>query len=521
MHRYRANNTDHSLGQDAFQCTYSSPIQWAINQQNPSDPTNWIYAEKNTKYIEDLDPVHTNPDPPYGDRYLGAIIKGCASGPTKPSSKYSGVGYKVVVKDPGTLCPTLQDKDRDVCVNGYMGGPSNCSPPSNGYGLCGVDSGYHYWYVRDWSPVFGDTTTAAGCCVTPVDQTYSITGSDGNTIQAPRTLHCPPTLWAGSPLAINYMTQHCTYDDWKSPSQTYCDLFMDQNSGATTSDQQTLLVSGLESYIDTSGKTKPSENDPFTKKMADYCAQYPGLCDVYLQNVCSNVTADELRKKPQLARLCACFMPNDQYLLPGIIPIECNSMCALNQHPEINGVVRGQINQQTGIGEPIVCNQSTCVMNDVTADLINTSITGSVDFTQLCGNCPSGSCTCVFNDIALSAMNASVKGNIDFVQTCKGCSTNAGVVNCDGSSVPSYIPTSEVVNIQNEASQIQQQIANIYQKNKFYWYILLGFIILVGIGLVLFAFYYHKRKKLQQAIQLSQSGSVLQRAYPLQFTMND
>lgn len=491
-----------------FSCCQSSPIPWAVNTQNPYDISNWFYGHESHDEVEDIGSRGIMDGPPYGDRYLGAIMERCESSSKDVKSTLNpDLNYKVFIEDDGA---GNGYSGQFACINTHY---SDCPPSENKYGPCAdIPPKDHYWYVRDWPSQSQDDI--AECCVKPQgDPSAGDVCKDENGIvvdcndysghkgvdvvsTSRRTLNCSPLHWSGSPLCLPVMLGKCTYDNWppddSSSSSTVCDKYMADFSGAPISAKEEILTSALDGWVSeklNNGDNKPESSDPFVKTAVKYCANYPGLCDIYLQKACKNVTKDDLLNDPNLSKLCGCFLPDDQYMLPGIIPVECNGACAINSHPEINGVTRGQFNSSTGVRNPLLCNQTTCAIDDVAISMINSQVSGSVDFSQLCGNCPNGSCTCVFNDITIDSANSVVSGDIDFLQTCKGCSqstgggTNTDVIGCGGGPPPQPEPIPSSPS-ESETQNIETEIENSIKNNLPFWIAagILLLILVVGFG---------------------------------------
>lgn len=491
-----------------------SAIPYSINQVNPTDFSNFAYGETSETHVERVDCAASG-----GDAYLGVIMQKCECKQPIMGSRYTDVDYV----DPdkfGSLDTGDTGQTGNILYANCPEGYSNAS----GYGYCqdpicigdkawktgllpGAQSmDAHVWWFRDWSKVTGDSEAAVDCCIMPTSQTFDCCEgenseecySSGSTCDSnlPRTLQCPPTHWAGSPVCYPIMQKHCNYDNWNEASETRCDTYMTDFSGAPQTAKQGILISALNDWLVNhldGGNTPPSESEPFVEKAANYCAQWPGLCDIYLEQACQNVTADDLVDNPQLSRLCACFLPDDQYMLSGIIPVECNGMCAINSHPDVNGVLRGELDQSTGVRTPRLCDQTTCVIDDVAISMIDSTVNGDVDFSQICGNCPGGNCTCVMNNITVDAVNAIVGGGIDLEQNCKGCSqfTNGKdgqPIGCDGGPGPQPIPPSPSSpdSSQNVFKTIEDDVEYQWSANKPFYIGLIIFLILLFVGIMIF-----------------------------------
>lgn len=486
---------------EAFQTCEQNPIPWAIGTTNPSDYTNFMLGKDTQEYVEDVDDEGNG-----GDRYLGTINVACechnVNGEGSMKSKYSNIKYVRPedngALDQGNVLPSLcSNFDTDKYNYGTCDAGACILHPWSGWLKSGLDSGFrgaHIFWLRDWSSLFASNEDTSDCCVAPESCTYSEGDSIGDCAvgrgSLPRTLNCPPSHHAGSPLCLPVLQDHCTFSTWNQTATTNCDKYLADFSGAPVTSQQAVLMTGMNNYMNYLDGNKPSSSDPFVSKAATYCAQWPGLCDTSLKTICADVTSDDLLSDPELSRLCGCFMADKEYYLPGIIPIECNGACSINLHPDVNGVPRGQINEDTGMGEAIECDQVSCVMDQITLSMIN-SYAGSVNFSELCGSAHDGSATCILDGITIDALNASVEGGIDLTQSCNGCaSTTTGLIGCDGGdySAPTSINTN--TNTNNSESSIQQaeaEVAQIFELNKPF---IIGAIIVIVLLLLAVAFFF-------------------------------
>lgn len=436
------------------------PIDWSLYQQNPYDFTNFMYVHSaNHHHVEDMkvynSSANLNPYPPAGDKYLGIVSKLCEPSNLKAADTgCDSIPYKIMVKDG---------------ANGtFLGGKGN--PPyscmnaksENDYGECSPisSSKYHYYMVRDWKKVMDKHGGPEFCCVMPSqyefkkndvwvkdlqDRKKCLGGSNKTPI---RTMKCPPTYHRASPICVDVMQKRCSNPkNWNKndyENQQFCDLYTEPNNGVPQSNKNKVIISSLQGWLDTElkgGKKPPvPKKDPMIKTFANKCSENIGLCDVYLDRVCKNVTSKDLNNDPDLSRLCGCFMQDKEYAMPGIIPVECNGKCGINA--VIGGVTRSQYNSKTNSVDPLLCKQSTCVIDDVSINLANSNLDGKISFNQLCGGCPSGTCTCVFSNIDINSVNSKIDGNINFEQSCGGCNQHKGKsssrINCSGSSQPSF-----------------------------------------------------------------------------------
>ena len=142
---------------------------------------------------------------------------------------------------------------------------------------------------------------------------------------------------------------------------------------------------GLLGGISTDGLNRDSG---FYNTLWNICNKFPALCsngaDInpvgILPDLCRNITTEDLIKTPDAIKWCGCHMPEEQYKeyteTYGITR-ECTPMCnKLGVIPVIDNN-----------GERKFCQQNTCIIDDNTINLINSEISGSISFNQICPGC--------------------------------------------------------------------------------------------------------------------------------------
>lgn len=150
----------------------------------------------------------------------------------------------------------------------------------------------------------------------------------------------------------------------------------------------------------------------------EVCCPYPGLCQSGLANACARFTAQRISYNPEIARFCGCHLPAGEYAADSSkfgITTECSPTCN-----------RADVIPLVGVGAvPLTCTSSTCLINDLTVNLINAQIGGGINFAQVCGNCADGSCSCIVSNTTLDVVNSAIGGNLDVV------TQNCGALNCE------------------------------------------------------------------------------------------
>lgn len=176
------------------------------------------------------------------------------------------------------------------------------------------------------------------------------------------------------------------------------------------------------------------------------CSTIPGLCVSSLNNICGATTTNDLLQDPALVPWCGCYMNNleyQTYVDNFQINKECTPTCARQGNIPLANT--------SGYGVTL-CNQTVCLIDDVTINLEQTQVGGDINFAQFCSACSGGvavgtttssstfntsssSCQCIINGFTLDAANSAIGGNVDLEQVC-GPSTICYIKNPNGSNPP-------------------------------------------------------------------------------------
>jgi len=174
--------------------------------------------------------------------------------------------------------------------------------------------------------------------------------------------------------------------------------------------------------------------DPAIEDVVEVCQDYPGACDVVLNNVCAGYTRQDLANNPNLAKLCGCFMSDAEYdKYSGTFGVEkiCDPACVLQSAVK----PRNPADQFATLR----CSQTVCVIDDITIAILGKSNVGDINFAQACSSCGTGTgCTCNISDISITSVESTI-GNINLDQQC------GGNINCfqrDANGIPRPVPCS-------------------------------------------------------------------------------
>lgn len=159
--------------------------------------------------------------------------------------------------------------------------------------------------------------------------------------------------------------------------------------------------------------------NPFQDYMySNICCPFSGVCETALKTACASRTAQRISLFPEMTKWCGCHLPLPEYQLYSEaynIPPECSPTCN-----------RSLVIPITGPGAEIsLCDRNVCIMNNITANLVNTTVGSSVDIDQVCGGCVNGGCYCAISDNIIDINNSTIGGKVIPVsQMCGTLSCN-------------------------------------------------------------------------------------------------
>jgi len=319
----------------------------------------------------------------------------------------------------------------NVGAGGGCGVCSSCKGVEQGpgNGLCGYGSGSCSWggnRMRNRRYAFNGVPLA--CC----RRSKAINGElfcfDANN----KTRTCDP-IYRGfaQPACVGVMGTYCSDDTetayqakWiGTPATKDCLRFVAENRGQidfygpviSSMVSRYLLAEGNKI---TSVQTDGSQYDPFITTIVSVCRDNPGACDDVLKIKCADVTRKELSNNINLASLCGCFMKDIQYESFSQFGIEreCDPVCALGTSVHLHDTTSSNTDAKFK-----KCNQSICVIDDVTLNILAGSVVGDINFSQACSSCSENgsqaSCRCYITDTTITAIDSLI-GNVSFQQQC-------------------------------------------------------------------------------------------------------
>lgn len=164
----------------------------------------------------------------------------------------------------------------------------------------------------------------------------------------------------------------------------------------------------------------------------------PGICEEFLISYCENYTRDEVNNSPTLINFCGCYTPPDEdYLQYTLATEECNmgvTGCVSGCLPEEPGCTgqpacdplchRAMTSQRanTDNGVIITCPQTICVIDDVTINVISSTVPGGINFNTVCSGCGGGDggsgCLCIIGGVNISSTMSDIGVGTNFNQFC-------------------------------------------------------------------------------------------------------
>ncbi|SNW62216.1 Hypothetical protein ORPV_312 [Orpheovirus IHUMI-LCC2] len=187
---------------------------------------------------------------------------------------------------------------------------------------------------------------------------------------------------------------------------------------------RTFMPRMFDRYISTGrviGSDNPDTSDELDTLLFSVCQRHPGICSDYITDVCNSDTVNSLAGNPFLARWCGCYLPGPQYDRYTQLRInrECTPLC--NRTNVVSAV--------NPDATPRTCGQSICLLDNVTISLNNSTVSGSVNISQVCSSCSDNegsACQCIIQDVSIEALQSNIS-SINFSQVCGDFSNNVPV----------------------------------------------------------------------------------------------
>lgn len=188
-----------------------------------------------------------------------------------------------------------------------------------------------------------------------------------------------------------------------------------------------------------------------------------GICDKALagtpekKGLCSGKTRDQISSSKILADFCGCYAPPNPNYAP-YTSVECDPLCHRASTIQL-------IDPATG--KPKVCQNTVCVIDQVSISLTSTT-TGGITFQQVCPGCQGDPCVCIVSGVSVAETLSQVGVGTNFSQLC-GPNSVCLTTNPDGTTTQTPCKDSEL------------PIPTFSSKIPIWIYVVVGIVILIAI----------------------------------------
>lgn len=244
---------------------------------------------------------------------------------------------------------------------------------------------------------------------------------------------------------------------------------------------QLLLQKATQNYVAGGGNLAAPEGTPnssgaYNTMIKSLCSQFPGICQEFLTEFCVNVTKNDMIKNPTLVEVCGCYLPaslTSEYTDTFQINPECTPYCNLP------GTIPIPVSVNASAGR--VCQQSVCIINDVTLNFIDSQVSDQgVDIGNFCGSCNTGTgkgaCSCILSDVTFVSINSKIS-NLNLTQQCTSgtCYTTSKK---NGQTIQTVVPC-------NSQDALAESVTSINKSQTLMQaYSIIGILLLVIIALI-------------------------------------
>lgn len=223
-----------------------------------------------------------------------------------------------------------------------------------------------------------------------------------------------------------------------------------------------------------------------------------GLCTQGLKESCSNFTTNDILRNPELANICGCYLPDSEYenYINGYgISKQCTPLCNRSS----------SIPLANAAGQEIICETSVCLIDDVTINVINSSVKGGIQVENICNNCSRGNfnnggnsdlttCQCILEDLTVDALNSTIGNNLVVNEMC-GSNGNNSLCTTNENGKIVTIPC-DYESTDNPIQEYQNEIESAENKSKTVYWVFVSLILALAFIIFLsFLFFYKTRDK--------------------------
>ena len=271
-------------------------------------------------------------------------------------------------------------------------------------------------YPMDWKYFKGDY--------------YTCNSKIFNPYQQDSVVNC-----AAEVLKVCSDQDQATWDQWDAKKKGACVDWVNEAGTAHYSEAAAVLQGSLQTFANkykTADQPTDVHAQAYLGNILAQCAKYPAACDAQMKQLCSAMTRNDVlnaydglinnQNNWNIVAACGCHLPDDQYTEYGKFGIDekyydsCDPLCKLNP-----AIPKATCDGEGKNCQPWPCEQTICIIDNVTVDVMNSDIKGGINFNITCGGCDkkAGGCLCVFSDITVFS-EASRVGSIDFNMHCGG-----------------------------------------------------------------------------------------------------
>jgi hypothetical protein len=316
---------------------------------------------------------------------------------------------------------------------------------------------------------------------------------------------CPPELCSDSKESASYMASYCsTLDNYFKgyvDGQSFCEVgIFDRWSAfpAELQQRKEMLQKVVSSFFQryppgTDYSEDPTLAEQYQKiKRLLFSEEFKGYFDDTLYRACSTFTEEDMAEGGELSILCGCHLPSYTFF-PGVVNVECQPVCR----------IEGVVGIGNGAGGWKTCNQSNCVIDNISIQAKDNSSIGPITFNQLCGGPEgSGSATCTFSNIDIQVDQGTLD-HLDFTQDCGKCQAydpkTKKVTPIPGCKVTDYykgqidLENNTNAGGENVIQQEEEKVGNFYKDHKIaFWVIIISIIVIILLVVIVFVFFIFK-----------------------------
>jgi hypothetical protein len=229
---------------------------------------------------------------------------------------------------------------------------------------------------------------------------------------------------------------------------------------------QQLFSAMMTKYKQFGGTLFPTPNEGtqivLNPMIENICSEFPGICELALQDICSGQTINTLIDNIGAQKWCGCYMPDAQYSeYTNVYRIgrQCTPSC------NMSGAI--PLSNPSGIGS-LKCTSNICVIDNISIELYASAIEGGVNglnFTQLCQSCTTssaGSCQCTLTGITMEIIDSQIP-NLSLNQNCgSGSYCYNSIKDPSGKMISIRVPCSSTSNY-NPFQSIEEENIRLYK----------------------------------------------------------